>query len=256
MTRWEYCVVNVALYREGTGITRELLTITRPGEHPASITNPLGLAGLLNQLGADGWELGDVEGATFYLKRSVSSQVTVKAAAGAAMTAAAGSLEQFSGGKRVNYFDGERLSADDFTTEQQYLMEKRRLHNQLLHGIGIVSGLDVSISSDQSAPAVIVEPGVAVDRGGRELVLTSSVCMTLGGAEPSLYLTLGYIERGTDAVPAPLGAASPVFSRIEEGVIVSVLPTAPAGDEIVLAQLRRNDDQTWRCSFGPASGSS
>ena len=249
MTRWEYCIVTVEIYREGSGVTRELLSITRPGEHRAAITNPLGLAGLVNELGADGWELVDVESGNFYLKRPVRRHFSAKALTSAGTTTAAGSLEQFSGEKRVNYFEGKLLSADDFTAEQHYLIEKRYLHNRLLHGSGIVSGLAVSLSSDQSAPAVIVEPGIAVDRCGREMVLTSAVSLTLSGTEPSLYLTLAYTERKTDAVPA-LDATPPAFSRIEEGVAVSVFPTAPAGDEIVLAQFLRNEDRTWRFSPG------
>ena len=56
MAKWEYCMVEVALYREGTGGgTRELLSITRPGQQPASISNRLGLVGLFNELGAEGW---------------------------------------------------------------------------------------------------------------------------------------------------------------------------------------------------------
>ena len=72
MHTWEYCVINVVLYREGTGGgTRELLTLTLPGAHPASATNAFGSIGLLNQLGSEGWELVDVEAGAFYLKRRV-----------------------------------------------------------------------------------------------------------------------------------------------------------------------------------------
>ena len=117
MTRWEYCIVTVEIYREGSGVTRELLSITRPGEHRAAITNPLGLAGLVNELGADGWELVDVESGNFYLKRPVRRHFSAKALTSAGTTTAAGSLEQFSGEKRVNYFEGKLLSADDFTAD-------------------------------------------------------------------------------------------------------------------------------------------
>lgn len=70
MSRWEHCAVYVALYREGTGGgTRELLSVQMPGEAQKSVTNPLGAIGVLNDLGSDGWELVDVEGSVFYLKR-------------------------------------------------------------------------------------------------------------------------------------------------------------------------------------------
>ena len=69
MNKWEYCAVSVAIYNEGTGGgPQELLSIRLPGAHSKSVTNTYGLVGL-NQLGAQGWELVDVEGATFYLKR-------------------------------------------------------------------------------------------------------------------------------------------------------------------------------------------
>ena len=74
MENWEYCTVHAATYRDGTGMTRELLTITLPGAHPASAQNAYGLVGLLNQLGAEGWELFDVKANTFYLKRNVTSK--------------------------------------------------------------------------------------------------------------------------------------------------------------------------------------
>ena len=70
MHNWEYCAVSVAIYNEGTGGgPQELLSIRLPGAHSKSVTNTYGLVGLLNQLGAQGWELVDVESGTFYLKR-------------------------------------------------------------------------------------------------------------------------------------------------------------------------------------------
>ena len=70
MSKWEYCAVYVAFYRDGTGGgTRELLSVQMPGEPQKGVTNPLGVIGLLNELGADGWELVDVESSVWYLKR-------------------------------------------------------------------------------------------------------------------------------------------------------------------------------------------
>ena len=61
----------VVLYRDGTGGgTRELLSVQMPGEPQKSVTNSLGVIGVLNELGGDGWELVDVEASVFYLKRS------------------------------------------------------------------------------------------------------------------------------------------------------------------------------------------
>jgi hypothetical protein len=74
MHKWEYCAVYVAIYREGTGgPPRELLEISLPGAHRASVTHAFGSVGLLNQLGSEGWELVDVESGAFYLKRQKAS---------------------------------------------------------------------------------------------------------------------------------------------------------------------------------------
>ena len=70
MNKWEYCVVSVAIYDEGSGGgPQELLSIRLPGAHSKSVTNTYGVVGLLNELGGQGWELVDVESRTYYLKR-------------------------------------------------------------------------------------------------------------------------------------------------------------------------------------------
>ena len=70
MTHWEYCTIRVTRYQEGSGgPPRELLKIQLPGAHEASVSNTYGSVGLLNELGSQGWELVDAEGARLYLKR-------------------------------------------------------------------------------------------------------------------------------------------------------------------------------------------
>ena len=71
MHAWEHCAVYVTLFSEGSdpGEPQELLQIRRPYQHKTPIAHPYGAIGLLNQLGNDGWELVDVEGGVFYLKR-------------------------------------------------------------------------------------------------------------------------------------------------------------------------------------------
>jgi hypothetical protein len=74
MQKWEYCLVQVTQYREGSdpGHVRELLYVTMPGANKTSASHPLGSLGLLNQLGAEGWELVDVEPTGFYMKRKTT----------------------------------------------------------------------------------------------------------------------------------------------------------------------------------------
>ena len=72
--------------------------------------------------------------------------------------------------ERVRFFDGQLLTATDFEAEQRYHLEKRRLHNRMLHGFGVVDGLGVSVADGTDA-AVVVSPGFALDRRGNEIIV-------------------------------------------------------------------------------------
>ncbi len=70
--------------------------------------------------------------------------------------------------QRVSYFFGQVLGEDDFKTEQNYFIEKHRLHNRHLHGWGVVNGLEVSVDKGN---VVHVSPGIAIDCAGNEILL-------------------------------------------------------------------------------------
>jgi hypothetical protein len=70
--------------------------------------------------------------------------------------------------RRLNYFSGRLLTAEDFATEQSYWLGKHRSHGRHLHGSGIVCGLRVTPSGPGG---VTVEPGLAIDGLGREIVV-------------------------------------------------------------------------------------
>lgn len=83
--------------------------------------------------------------------------------------------------ERNRYFTGKYMTARDFADEQTYLIGRRYLHNRLLHGWGIVCGLDVRPhpNPDCANCWVEVQPGVALDCCGRELVLTGRKALKL-----------------------------------------------------------------------------
>ena len=72
------------------------------------------------------------------------------------------------GPRRVNYFSGRRLTAEDFETEQSYWLNKHRSHGRHLHGSGVVCGLRVTPSGPGG---VTVGPGLAIDGLGSEIVV-------------------------------------------------------------------------------------
>jgi hypothetical protein len=69
---------------------------------------------------------------------------------------------------RVNYFDRQFLRPQDFSDEQAYHLALHRWHNIAAHIWGILYGLELV---KDPAGNLAVQPGLAVDGYGRELVL-------------------------------------------------------------------------------------
>jgi hypothetical protein len=70
---------------------------------------------------------------------------------------------------RLRHFHGMLLGVHHFEMDQEYHIAKRRLANRLVTGPGVVCGLDVVLSDD--GRGVYVQPGYAIDRCGREIVV-------------------------------------------------------------------------------------
>jgi hypothetical protein len=127
-----------------------------------------------------------------------------------------GNVAEFS---RLRYFHGQPLSALDLRREQAYHLDKARLRNRLLHGWGIVCGLDLKVTvkpecrpkeNDPTTTEVIVLPGSAIDCAGNEIVvrhprpvyvadLLKKDDLELLHKKPrTVYLTLCYAEVRAD----------------------------------------------------------
>jgi hypothetical protein len=112
--------------------------------------------------------------------------------------------------ERLNYFNGQRLQAGDFTLEQEYHIRVRRWLNRSLYTVGIASGLGVRKVA--KAPRVRISPGLALDAMGREIILLEEREETVPGAHDDankpigLYLTIRYRE---DVVGRQEGACRP-----------------------------------------------
>jgi hypothetical protein len=104
---------------------------------------------------------------------------------------------------RPNYFTGRLLTAEDFQAEQDYQRGQRWLHNRLLHGAGVVTGLAVTVSGG----SVHVTPGVALDCLGREIVVPHADTLALPNKGVRLYLCVAYAERGSEPLPQPPDAS-------------------------------------------------
>lgn len=82
--------------------------------------------------------------------------------------------------ERNRFYSGKLLTSDDFQAEQNYMNHKRRFLNHILFGEGIVCGLGVGNVDDCS---VMIEPGAALDRRGREIVVGKSFVKKLSSID-------------------------------------------------------------------------
>ncbi len=152
--------------------------------------------------------------------------------------------------QRVNYTAGMLLGVDDFRTEQQYLQNRLRRHNRLLHGSGIACGLNVTV--EQGSARIEISPGLALDPAGNEICIEQPVHLALPSSGPDLFVLLRYAEhpcRGVPVVPGGGGqGADSDFdvqpTRVVETFTVALAP-APQSDSVVIARLKQSRGR-WR----------
>jgi hypothetical protein len=75
---------------------------------------------------------------------------------------------------RNHYFYGKLLDVRHFEMEQWYGIEQRRLLNRLGVGAGVLCGLEVTATAEGQLQ---IEPGVALDGLGREIVVPAAYCI-------------------------------------------------------------------------------
>ena len=115
--------------------------------------------------------------------------------------------------RRINYFTGRLLTAQDLQAEQEYHRDRLRRHNLALHAAGTAQGLSVKLSG----AVVRVTPGLAVDCLGREICVPSPTEISLSGAAGRIvYLVISYAEQAIGLIPVP---GAPDLSSEEAGAL-------------------------------------
>jgi hypothetical protein len=129
--------------------------------------------------------------------------------------------------ERPRYFKGGLITAEDLTQDQLYNREKARRHNRLLHGWGIVRGLELAGAGGSD---VTVSPGYALDRRGEEIVVEDEVTLDLAGKPHGkpLFVVVRHDETLVRPVPIPGGQE---FSRIRDGFCFEALAALPQSHE-------------------------
>ena len=99
--------------------------------------------------------------------------------------------------ERLQFFDGQRLFAEDLQGLEQQHRELRWLHNQSLHQPGVAAGY--AVYGNKGDREVTIQPGYAIDSDGREIVLTETEVVPVPpvrgdveGKSKAYYLTVKY----------------------------------------------------------------
>ena len=133
---------------------------------------------------------------------------------------------------RNHFFTGRLLGAEDFETEQRYVLERQRRHNRHLHGWGVVEGLGVAVEGGGSGNArITVSPGFAITPDGDEICVAETISGKITGAAPC-FVVLSYVERLLHLSPS----GEPL--HVEEDFEVAFAP-APLAAAVPLARLTR-----------------
>lgn len=107
--------------------------------------------------------------------------------------------------EKNRFFEGKLMTARDMRAEQQYHAERLELVTRHTTGSGIVSGLDVrSIESTDDELVISIDPGVAIDRAGRPIVVETPTTESLPAPDGTeIYPRLRFDESPLEPVPVP-----------------------------------------------------
>lgn len=133
--------------------------------------------------------------------------------------------------ERPAFFEGQILAAADLTSAVDYGRGQAARHERYLHDWGIAEGLELTTAPDSSGQYVDVtlNPGVAIDGTGREIIVPTSVLLSTAeffianGASPQAATNYPILLHGLDTSPPAAmlttGACGPGGqpTRTEEG---------------------------------------
>lgn len=152
--------------------------------------------------------------------------------------------------RRLRYFHGMLLDDKDFQAEQQYHAGKRRLLNRMLHGSGVVCGLDLKGKKD--GRWIEITSGLALDCSGNEIWVPKKQHIDLSSLLPpkdkpksaeckeedndgeikTYYIGIRYEEKPTNPVSVylPSGSCEEKTcenSRYKEGFCIEIVDCCP-----------------------------
>jgi len=144
------------------------------------------------------------------------------------------SENQQQGFKRINFFKGFLTTEKDWNDAERYHIDKRRLHNRMLHSPGIVYGYagDLKVTARARGDlSVEVQPGYAIDGMGNDLMIFDAAIRNINLEEfrlpQTIYVVLRYYEELTDFIAYKENLEYKGHRRVLESCRVELSQTEP-----------------------------
>jgi hypothetical protein len=153
--------------------------------------------------------------------------------------------DQVQGFKRINFFKGFLTTEKDWNDAERYHIDKRRLHNRMMHSPGIVYGYagDLRVTARARGDlSVEVQPGYAIDGMGNDLLIHDATIRNINLEEfklpQTIYIVLRYYEELTDFIAYKENLEYKGHRRVLESCKVELSQTEPdISREVELARI-------------------
>ncbi|HEY1552713.1 MAG TPA: hypothetical protein VGG28_33015 [Kofleriaceae bacterium] len=149
------------------------------------------------------------------------------------------------GFKRINFFKGFLTTEKDWNDAERYHIDKRRLHNRMLHSPGVVFGYsgDLRVTARARGDlSVEVQTGYAIDGMGNDLMIFDAAIRNINLEEfklpQTIYIVLRYYEELTDFIAYKENLEYKGHRRVLESCKVELSQTEPdISREVELARI-------------------
>lgn len=142
--------------------------------------------------------------------------------------------ENVQGFKRINFFKGFLTTEKDWNDAERYHIDKRRLHNKMMHSAGIVYGFsgDLRVTARSRGDlSVEVQTGYAIDGMGNDLMIHDATIRNINLEEfklpQTIYIVLRYYEELTDFIAYKENLEYKGHRRVLESCKVELSQTEP-----------------------------
>jgi hypothetical protein len=154
-------------------------------------------------------------------------------------------MSEQQGYKRINFFRGFLTTEKDWNDAERYHIDKRTLHNKMLHAPGVVGGVggDLKVTARARGDlSVEIQAGYAIDGAGHDLHVWDAAIKNIDPGEfrlpQTIYIVLRYFEELTDFIAYKENLEYKGHRRVLETCKIELSQTEPdVTREIELARI-------------------